>query len=71
MATMSKVLSLKDNKMDDLANIFGHDIRVHGQYYRLHEETLHLAKISKALMTLIRGQLSDFEGRNLDEINII
>ncbi|XP_076837036.1 uncharacterized protein LOC143482555 [Brachyhypopomus gauderio] len=70
MATMSKVLNLKDNEMDDLADFLGHDIRVHRQYYRLPEGTLQLAKISKVLMALERGQLSQFKGRNLDEISI-
>ncbi|XP_023182580.1 uncharacterized protein LOC111606694 [Xiphophorus maculatus] len=70
MATMSKVLNLKDNEMDDLADFLGHDIRVHRQYYRLPEGTLQLAKISKVLLALERGQLSHFEGRNLDEISI-
>lgn len=47
MATMSKVLNLKDNEMDNLADFLGHDIsRVHRQYYRLPERTLQLAKIS-------------------------
>ncbi|XP_042618713.1 uncharacterized protein LOC122145955 isoform X1 [Cyprinus carpio] len=70
MATMSKVLNLKDNEMDDLADFLGHDIRVHRQYYRLPEGTLQLAKISKILMAMERGQLSEFKGRNLDEIQI-
>ncbi|KAE8277831.1 hypothetical protein D5F01_LYC24138 [Larimichthys crocea] len=70
MATMSKVLNLKDNEMDDLADFLGHDIRVHRQYYRLPEGTLQLAKISKVLMAMERGQLAEFKGKNLDEINI-
>ncbi|XP_047658877.1 uncharacterized protein LOC113659136 [Tachysurus fulvidraco] len=70
MATMSKVLNLKDNEMDDLADFLGHDIRVHRQYYRLPEGTLQLAKISKVLLAMERGQLSQFKGRNLDEIQI-
>ena len=70
MATMSKVLNLKDNEMDDLADFLGHDIRVHRQYYRLPEGTLQLAKISKVLMALERGQLAEFKGKNLDEIAI-
>ncbi len=70
MATMSKVLNLKDNEMDDLADFLGHDIRVHRQYYRLPEGTLQLAKISKILMAMERGQLSEFKGKNLDEIQI-
>ncbi|XP_029007539.1 uncharacterized protein LOC114856073 isoform X2 [Betta splendens] len=70
MATMSKILNLKENEMDDLADFLGHDIRVHRQYYRLPEGTLQLAKISKVLMALERGQLSKFKGQNLDEIII-
>lgn len=56
--------------MDDLADFLGLDIRVHRQYYRLPEGTLQLAKISKVLLALERGQLSHFKGRNLDEISI-
>ncbi|KAK7877456.1 hypothetical protein WMY93_031796 [Mugilogobius chulae] len=70
VATMSKVLNLKDNEMDDLANFMGHDIRVHREYYRLPEGTLQLAKVSKVLMALEKGQLSPFKGKNLDEIHI-
>lgn len=64
MATMSKILNLKDNEMDNLADFLSHDIRVHRKYYRL--GTLQLGKISKVLMAMERGQLSDFKGRNLD-----
>lgn len=70
MATMSKVLNLKDNEMDNLADFLGHDIRVHRQYYRLPEGTLQLAKISKVLMAMEQGRLSEFKGKSLDEINI-
>ncbi|XP_039650480.1 uncharacterized protein LOC120555658 [Perca fluviatilis] len=70
VATMSKVLNLRDNEMDDLADFLGHDIRVHRQFYRLPEGTLQLAKISKVLVALERGQISEFRGRTLDEISI-
>lgn len=53
IATMSKVLNLKDNEMDDLADFLGHDIRVHRQYIGC--STLQLAKISRVLMALERG----------------
>ncbi|XP_034541514.1 uncharacterized protein LOC117814322 [Notolabrus celidotus] len=70
MATMSNVLNLKDNEMDDLADFLGHDIRIHRQYYRLPEGTLQLGKVSKVLMAMEQGRLAEFKGRNLDEINI-
>ncbi|XP_054867655.1 uncharacterized protein LOC129349183 isoform X2 [Amphiprion ocellaris] len=70
VSTLSTVLNLKDNEMDTLANFLGHDIRVHRQYYRLPEGTVELAKVSKVLIALEQGRLSDFTGKSLDEIEI-
>ncbi|KAE8277669.1 hypothetical protein D5F01_LYC24330 [Larimichthys crocea] len=70
VSTLSTVLNLKDNEMDTLANFLGHDIRVHRQYYRLPEGTLELAKVSKVLIALEQGRLSDYKGMSLDEIQI-
>lgn len=50
VATLSTVLNLKDNELDQLANFFGHDIRVH----------LQLAKISKLLIAMEKGKLPNF-----------
>uniref|UniRef100_A0A9J8A5I7 SET domain-containing protein n=1 Tax=Cyprinus carpio carpio TaxID=630221 RepID=A0A9J8A5I7_CYPCA len=47
VATLSTVLNLKENEMDQLATFLGHDIRVHREFYRLPESTLQLAKVSK------------------------
>ncbi|XP_048012485.1 uncharacterized protein LOC125245782 isoform X3 [Megalobrama amblycephala] len=70
VATLSKVLNLNDTELDQLADFLGQDIRVHCQFYRLPEGTLQLAKISKILMALEQGRLSEFKGKTLDDINI-
>ncbi|XP_071357574.1 uncharacterized protein [Trachinotus anak] len=44
--------------------------QVHRQYYRLPEGTLELAKVSKVLLALEQGRLSDFQGMSLDQIQI-
>ncbi|XP_061767061.1 uncharacterized protein si:ch211-195b21.5 isoform X2 [Nerophis ophidion] len=69
-ATLSTVLNMTDTEMDQLANFLGHDIRTHRKFYRLPEKTLQLEKISKVLMALEQGRLSEFHGNNLDEITI-
>ncbi|XP_061774235.1 uncharacterized protein LOC133564121 isoform X2 [Nerophis ophidion] len=69
-ATLSTVLNMTDTEMDQLANFLGHDIRIHREFSRLPEKTLQLAKISKVLMALEQGRLSEFHGKNLDEISI-
>ncbi|XP_036419034.1 uncharacterized protein LOC118802695 isoform X2 [Colossoma macropomum] len=70
IATMSQVLNLEENEADQLADFLGHDIRIHRQYYRLPQGTLQLAKMSKVLMAMERGMLSEFKGKSLDEIEI-
>ena len=66
VATVSKVLNLKDTEMDQLADFMGHDIRVHRKFYRLPEGTLQLAKISKVLLALEQGRVAEFKGKNLE-----
>ncbi|XP_048829702.1 uncharacterized protein LOC125706891 isoform X7 [Brienomyrus brachyistius] len=69
-ATLSTILNMSNTEMDQLANFLGHDIRVHREFYRLPEKTLQLAKVSKVLMALEKGRIADFQGKNLDQINI-
>ncbi|CAM4558620.1 unnamed protein product [Leuciscus chuanchicus] len=60
IATISQVMNLKDNELDQLADFLGHDIRVHREYYRLPQSTIQLAKISKLLMAMEKGSVHNF-----------
>ncbi|XP_041474303.1 uncharacterized protein LOC121423085 [Lytechinus variegatus] len=71
IATVSQVMNLKENEMDILANFLGHDIRVHREYYRLPEETIQIAKVSKILLSIENGNLQNLTGRNLDDIELL
>lgn len=70
IATMSQVLNLPENEADQFADYLGHDIRVHRQYYRLPQGTLQLAKMSKLLLAVEKGTLSQYKGQTLDDIEI-
>nr|XP_055041257.1 uncharacterized protein LOC129428912 isoform X2 [Misgurnus anguillicaudatus]XP_055041258.1 uncharacterized protein LOC129428912 isoform X2 [Misgurnus anguillicaudatus] len=70
VATMSQILNLKDNELDQLANFLGHDIRVHRDFYRLPDATIEIAKISKLLLAMEIGTLGSFQGKSLSEIEI-
>lgn len=70
IATLSQMLNLKENELDILATFMGHDIRVHREYYRLPEETLQVAKISKVLLSLENGNFTDNRGKSLDDIDV-
>ena len=56
ITTISQVLSLKETEVDWLARHFGHDIQVHRDFYRLHESTSEIAKVSKLLLTIDQGE---------------
>ncbi|KAL0193151.1 hypothetical protein M9458_011447, partial [Cirrhinus mrigala] len=70
IAILSTLLNMTDTEMDQLANFLGHNIKIHREFCRLPEKTLHLAKICKVLMALEQGRLAEFYGKNLDEIVI-
>ncbi|KAA8579044.1 hypothetical protein FQN60_010568 [Etheostoma spectabile] len=70
VATLSQVLHLKTNELDQVADFLGHDIRVHPDFHRLPVPTTHLAKISKLLLSMEKGNLSSMQGKSLDEIEI-
>jgi len=70
VATISQLLNLHGHELDLLAKFMGHDIRVHREYYRLPEDTMMVAKLSKVLMLMERGDVQRFYGKSLDEINI-
>ncbi|XP_022089284.1 uncharacterized protein LOC110978529 [Acanthaster planci] len=70
IATMSQLLSLKENELDMLAGYMGHDVRIHREFYRLPENTLQLAKVSKVLIMMEKGETAKFKGKSLDDIDI-
>ncbi|XP_028428579.1 uncharacterized protein LOC114552135, partial [Perca flavescens] len=70
VATLSQVLNLKNNELDQVADFLGHDIRVHRDFYRLPVPTTQLAKISKLLLSMEKGHLSSMQGKSLDDIEI-
>ena len=70
IATVTQVFSLESGEIDWLARHLGHDIRTHRQYYRLHESTVELAKISKLLIAVDNGDLQQWRGRSLENIDL-
>jgi hypothetical protein len=70
IATLTQVMNLKENDLDILANFMGHDIRVHREFYRLPENILQTAKISKLFLAADNSQLQSFAGKALDDIEV-
>lgn len=52
-----------------MTGFLGHDLLTHRNYYRLPEDTVQIAKVSKVLLAMEQGQISKFAGKTLDAIN--
>lgn len=48
----------------------GLDIRVHRNFYRLPEDTLQMATVSKFLLAQENGKVFDFKGESLEDIEV-
>ena len=70
MATISQIFELSGTEVDWLARHLRHDITVHRQYYRLHDSSVELAKISKLLLKVDGGDPEGWKGCRLDDINL-
>lgn len=70
IATLSQLLGLTENELEQLATHMGHNIQVHREYYRLPQETLLLAKMSKLLGIAEKGELHKHKGKSLEEIEL-
>ncbi|XP_033730885.1 uncharacterized protein LOC117320396 [Pecten maximus] len=69
IATVSQIVDLNSNtELEWLANHMGHTLSVHRQYYRLQEQTLELAKVSKLLIASDAGHAHKYAGKSLDNI---
>ena len=70
IATMSQLLNLKRNELDQLAKFLGHDIRVHREYYRLPHDIVQTAQLAKVLMAMESGTMESLRGKSLHEIDV-
>lgn len=70
LATMSQVINLSQQDLEQLANFMGHTTDIHKTYYRLPNDIYQMAKVSKLLLLNEKGQAAKYKGKTLDEINV-
>ncbi|XP_072178107.1 uncharacterized protein [Diadema setosum] len=71
LGTLCQLLSLKENEMDIVANFQGHDLHVHRDFYRLPNEVLQVAKVSKILLSMEQGGEGPSQGETLDSVPVL
>lgn len=70
LATMSQVISLSRQDLEQLADYMGHTADIHKTYYRLPSDVYQMAKVSKLLLLNEKGEASKYKGKCLDDIAI-
>ncbi|XP_072389472.1 uncharacterized protein [Diabrotica undecimpunctata] len=70
VATVCQLFNMSENEYDWLARHLGHDIRVHREFYRLHESAVELTKVSRLLIAVDKGEASRFAGKRIEDISI-
>lgn len=58
------MFSLTGVELEELARHMGHELAVHRNFYRLQEDVIELAKVSKLLLAVEEGKA----GLNIDDI---
>ena len=70
MATGVQISDLNLNEIQWLANHLDHSVDIHQEYYRLHNNAVGLAKVSRVLLAVDSGKCEKFQGNWLNEIQV-
>jgi len=70
VATVAQLLNLSEGDIEQLSTFLGHSKEVHKSFYRLSESAFQVAKVSKLLLMMEKGQGHEYRRKNLDEIDI-
>ncbi|KAK3108426.1 hypothetical protein FSP39_007787 [Pinctada imbricata] len=70
LATLAQILNLSETSQDIFATFLGHNIRVHREFYRLSEDAMQVAKVSKVLHSINNGSISKYSGKDFDDIKL-
>ena len=61
---------MKENNVHDVARHMGHKLAVHGKFYRLQDDVIELAIISKLLLAVENGHAHHLKGMSLDDLDM-
>ncbi|KAJ8911355.1 hypothetical protein NQ315_011648 [Exocentrus adspersus] len=70
IATMMQLMDLRENEIGQVAAFMGHTQKTHCEFYRLPKDVLMIAKVSKILLKLEKGELQNCKNKTMDEIDV-
>ena len=68
--SMLQVLNMTNDEKDLMSRHLAHNLKTHDAYYRQCEASLSLAKVSRLLIAVEDGQLDQFKGKTMEEVEI-
>ena len=71
VATVSQMLNLSDNEIQQIADFMGHDIAIHRQFYRTPELSLQVTKLAKFFMAVDDTDLEKYRGKSIDDLEVL
>ncbi|XP_038047636.1 uncharacterized protein LOC119721741 [Patiria miniata] len=69
-ATVAQILSLQPHQLEWVASHLGHSVNIHKDFYRVQDSTIELCKVSKLLMAIDAGDVGQWAGKSLDDIQV-
>lgn len=70
LATVTQAMAFTQSEMELLADYMGHNIIINQSFYKMTPDVLHLAKMSKLLIAMEDGTISNYFGKQFDDINV-
>lgn len=70
LATISQILKMDNDDLEQLATFMGHTTKTHNEWYRLPSDVYQTAKVSKILLLAQNNSIDQYKGRSLNELEI-
>jgi len=70
VAMVVQLLNFNEDDVEQLSNLMGHSKEIHKSFYRLPDSVFQIAKVSKFLLMMEKGEADQYRGKNFDEIDV-
>lgn len=67
---LEQIFDLDNQSLEEVARHMGHELTTHRHYYRMQDDVIELAKVSKLLLALESGKAHQYRNMSLDDIDL-
>ncbi|XP_074039988.1 uncharacterized protein [Leptinotarsa decemlineata] len=70
LATISQILRMDQEDLEQLASFMGHTTKTHQEWYRLPSDIYQTAKVSKILLMSQKTSIQQYKGKSLSQLDV-